>query len=60
MDQLRETLAKCNFLPSIEEKRTTKSKIEKLSEDYHKTFKDFFIKENDAKINSMPTRRLDR
>lgn len=60
MDQLRETLAKCNFLLDTEEKQIIKSKIEKLSEDYHKAFKDFFIKENDAKINSMPARRLGR
>lgn len=58
MDQLRETLAKCNFLPDTEEKQIIKSKIEKLSEDYQKAFKDFFIKETDAEVNSVPTRRL--
>ncbi|WP_342227780.1 hypothetical protein [Rickettsiella endosymbiont of Rhagonycha lignosa] len=58
MDQLREMLAKCNFLPDIEEKRTIRSRTEELSKEYQKAFKNFLIKENDAEINM--TRRLGR
>ena len=60
MNEWREALATFDFLADTEEKRTIKNRVEKLSEKYQKAFKDLFIKENDAEINSMPIRRLGR
>jgi nicotinic acid mononucleotide adenylyltransferase len=59
LDEWREILESVDFLVETEEKRKIRNTIEKLSQNYQETFKDSFVKKNDAEeIKSSSIRRL--